>query len=114
MGSFLGGGSAKKAAKIQAKAIAEQTKLNVAQANYAAESATQQMAQAQAQRAASDYAERLLSVPQEQAQVNLAPQETLTDDGLLQRRRTIRDTYRGRAPNVRSRAVSAATGINLS
>lgn len=112
MGSFLGGGSARKAAKIQAKAIAAQTKLNVAQANYAAESATQQMAQAQAQRAAVDYAERLLSVPQEQAQVNLAPQETLATDGLLERRRTIRDTYRGRAPSTRSRVSSA--GINLS
>jgi hypothetical protein len=111
MGSFLGGGSAKKAAKAQARAIREQTRLNVQQANLQAESSAQQMAAAQAQRAAADYAERLLSKPAEQASVSLAPNETVAqDDGLLGRLRTVRDSYRQRRSGSR---VGRAAGLNV-
>ncbi len=118
MGSVFGGGSAKKAAKAQARAIREQTRLNVQQANLQAESAAQQMASAQANRAASDYAERLLSKPVEQASVSLAPNESVVQDGdLLSRLRTTRDAYRQRrSSGLVSAAVRAArrsSGLNI-
>ena len=114
MGSFFGGGSAKKAAKKQAAAIREQTRMNVQQANLQAESAAQQMAQAQANRAASDYAERLLSKPIEQASVSLAPNEDVAQgDSLLDRARGVRDTYRQRRSRSSFATRASGAGLNV-
>lgn len=100
MGSILGGGSAKKAAKENAKAIRDQTRLNVVSANMAAEAAANQMAQAQAQRIATKYAEDLLATPQEAAKVNLATEANAnTEEGLVTRRRGVRAAYQSQPRN---------------
>lgn len=92
-----GGGSAKKAAKKQADALDKQTRLMVDQANLAAEAAASQMRNAQEQKLAQDYADKLLEAPAEAAKVSLRPEEDLSGDGdLLTRRRGVRYTYRAR------------------
>lgn len=105
MGSFLGGGSAKKAAKEQARINRAAARSNQLTLNAQAEGDAQQMAQAQAARASADYAEKLLGTPQETAEVNLAPDNTTTtDEGLLTQGRTVRQLYSKR---------KHASGVNL-
>lgn len=99
MGSIVGGGGAKRAAKRQARAIEEQTRNNVIAANAQAEAMAQQMANAQAMRVATKRAEELLSTPAEVAKVSLRPQDVDDNGDLLTRRRTTRSTYQRQPRN---------------
>lgn len=98
MGEIWGGGSAKKAAKMQVDAIDAQTKSNVRAANMAAEAAANQMANAGAMRAAQSYADELLNKPAEVAQVSLRPEDTDMAGDLLTRRKGVRSTYQNNKP----------------
>lgn len=94
MGELFGGGSAKRAAKEQAKATRDAARNAAVASNYQAESAAQQMTLAQEQRSQQQYANDLLSTPMESATVDLAtPADEGGDDDLLTRRRTARQTY---------------------
>ncbi|UYA98866.1 hypothetical protein IVIADoCa7_40 [Xanthomonas phage vB_Xar_IVIA-DoCa7] len=93
MGSWLGGGGAKKAAKRQADAMEKQAAATALNAGFQAEAMANQMSNAFSQRQAESYVEALLTTPQEQVSVNLAPQEESATD-LRTRRRGVRSTYR--------------------
>lgn len=97
MGDLFG---AKKAAKIQAKAIKESARSASLAAGYQAESAAQQMSLAGQQRSAQQQAEELLSTPMESATVDLAADEDTGEEDLITRRRTTRQRYQ--APNKRA------------
>lgn len=71
MGSVLGGGGAKKAAKAQAAAIDKQTNLQTATTNAQVQALSDQMANAAAQQVATEYAQRLLDKPAETVAVQL-------------------------------------------
>lgn len=91
MGDLFG---AKKAAKIQAKAIKESARAQALQAGYQAESAAQQQSLAGQQRSAQQSAEELLSTPMESATVDLATDEgDASSEDLITRRRTTRQRY---------------------
>lgn len=91
--SLWGGGSAKKAAKENAKAIREQTAAQDRQAGFTAQAAADQIRNTQLTMAATEYARSMLSTPQEQVSVRLAPQEQTATTDLRKRKRGIRDTY---------------------
>lgn len=93
LSSLWGGGSARRAAKEQAKAIRDQTAANVAQAGAAAEAAAAQIRNTMATEAATEYAKSILNVPMEQVNVRLAPQEQVATTDRTERKRGIRDTY---------------------
>lgn len=104
MGSILGGGSAKKAAKKQAEALDRQTNLQTQQANYQAQAMADQMTQAVAAQAAAEYAEQLLGKPIENVDVTLGTSDLdLRTDDLIGRRRTKRQTYQRVVPTAQSR-----------
>lgn len=71
MGSVLGGGGAKKAAKAQAAAIDRQTTLQTATTNAQVQALADQMAGAAAQQVATEYAQKLLDKPAETVDVQL-------------------------------------------
>ncbi len=99
MGSLIGGGSAKRAAKEQARALDRQTELQTKQTNYQVEAMARMMADAQANQVATEYAERLLSRPIENVDVTLGTADLdLMTDNLLGRRRTTRQRYQRPAP----------------
>ena len=108
MGEIFGGGSAKRAAKEQAKATRDAAAASALTANYQAEASAQQMGLAQEQRSQQQYANDLLSTPMDSATVDLANPEGSEDDenDLLGRRRTTRDTYQ-------SRTGSRGAGLNI-
>lgn len=95
MGELFGGGSAKRAAKEQARATREAARAAAKASNYQAEAAAQQMTLAADQRSQQQMANDLLSTPMESATVDLASESDVdvADDDLLTRRRTTRQTY---------------------
>lgn len=110
MGSVFGGGSAKKAAKMQAAALDRQTNLQTQNTNYQIQAMADQMANAAAQQAASEYAEKLLGAPLDTVDVTLGTSDVdLQTDDLLGRKRTARAAYtRPVAPTAASRLTGLA------
>lgn len=114
MGSLVGGGSAKKAAKKQAAAIDRQTDLQTQQTNFQIQAMADQMATAAAQQAANEYAEKLLGSPLETVDVFLGTSDIdLQTDDLLGRRRTTRQQYRRVVPTAQSRLTGMASSSLL-
>ena len=108
MGSIVGGGSAKKAALKQAEALDRQTNLQTQQTNYQIQAMADQMRQAAAQQAATEYAEKLLGAPVETVDVNLGTSDLdLRTNNLLGRRQTRRDQYQRPAATAASRVTNA-------
>lgn len=108
MGSFVGGGSAKKAALKQVAAMDRQTNNQTQQTNYQALAMADQMTQAVAAQAAAEYAEKLLGTPIENVDVTLGTSDLdLRTDGLIGRRRTQRQTYQRVVPTAQSRLTRA-------
>ncbi|AHB12126.1 hypothetical protein Paz_29 [Xylella phage Paz] len=93
LSSIWGGGDAKRAAKMQADAIKEQTAATVRQAGLAAEQAASQIRNTMLTETATQYAQTLLGRPMEQVNVRLAPQEQAATTDRTQRQRSVRDTY---------------------
>lgn len=109
MGSLLGGGSAKRAAQRQADAADRQTKLQTETTNYQIKAMSDQMAQAAAQQAANEYANKLLGTPIENVDVTLGTSDLdLKTDNLLGRRRTTRQAYQRPIASMFSRVVPTA------
>lgn len=113
MGSILGGGSAKRAAKAQAAALDRQTNNQTQQANYQAQAMADQMTQAVAAQAAAEYAEKLLGSPIETVDVTLGTSDLdMRTDDLIGRRRTTRQNYQRIVPTAQSRLTGAPiTGL---
>lgn len=94
MGSILGGGSAKRAAKEQAAALDRQTQMQTTQTNYQVQAMASMMADAQAKLVAQEYADKLLSRPIDRVNVTLGQSDLdVRTDELLGRRRTTRQQY---------------------
>lgn len=107
MGSLIGGGSAKRAAKKQAAAIDKQTNLQTQSTNYQIKAMADQMANAAAQQAAAEYAEKLLGKPIDTVDVTLGTSDLdIQTDNLMGRRRNMRDDYRRIAPSAASRVTT--------
>ena len=108
MGSTIGGGSSKTAAKKQAAAIDKQTRLQTMQTNYQIQAMADQMATAAAQQAASEYADKLLSAPIDTVDITLGTSDLdLKTNDLIGRRRTNRQTYQRIVPTSASRLTSS-------
>jgi hypothetical protein len=108
MGSSVGGGSAKSAAKKQAAAIDRQTNLQTQQTNYQIQAMADQMATAAAQQAATEYAEKLMSAPMERVDITLGTSDLdLMTNDLIGRRRTRRQEYQRIVPTAASRLTGA-------
>ena len=108
MGSTLGGGSSKTAAKKQAAAIDKQTRLQTMQTNYQIQAMADQMATAAAQQAASEYAEKLLGAPIDTVDITLGTSDLdLKTNDLIGRRRNDRQAYQRIVPTSASRLTSA-------
>lgn len=106
MGSVFGGGSAKKAAKKQAAALDKQTLLQTQSTNYQIKAMADQMANAAAQQAAAEYAEKLLGTPIGTVDVNLGTSDLdIETDNLLGRRRSARNDYQRIVPTPASRVT---------
>jgi hypothetical protein len=111
MGSSIGGGSSKTAAKKQAAAIDRQTNLQTKQTNYQIQAMADQMATAAAQQAASEYAEKLLSAPPETVDITLGSSDLdLMTNDLIGRRRTNRQMYQRIVPTAQSRVTGISGG----
>ncbi|QEG09751.1 scaffolding protein [Stenotrophomonas phage StenM_174] len=93
IGSIFGGGDAKKAAKIQAEAIREQTAATVRQAGLAAEQAANQIRNTMLEEQATQYAKTILGRPMEQVNVRLAPASQAQTTDRTGRQVSTRDTY---------------------
>lgn len=108
MGSVFGGGSAKKAAKKQAAAIDKQTNLQTQSTNFQIKAMADQMANAAAQQAAAEYAEKLLGNPIDTVDVTLGTSDLdIQTDNLLGRRRNVRNDYQRIVPTAASRLTTA-------
>lgn len=108
MGSLIGGGSAKRAAKKQAAAIDKQTNLQTQSTNYQIKAMADQMANAAAQQAAAEYAEKLLGKPIDTVDVTLGTSDLdIQTDNLLGRRRNVRNDYQRIVPTSASRLTGA-------
>lgn len=114
MGEIFGGGSAKRAAKANAAALDRQTNLQTQSTNYQIKAMSDQMAQAAAQQAATEYAEQLLGRPQETVDVTLGTSDLdLQTDNLLGRRRTRRQLFQRIVPTAQSRLTGAPSSSLL-
>jgi hypothetical protein len=114
MGDIFGGGSAKKATLKQVEAIDKQTRLQTQNTNFQVQAYADQMAQAAAQQAASEYAEKLLSSPLETVDVTLGTSDLdLKTDDLIGRRRSIRSTYTRPVLNTAASRLTGVAGSDL-
>lgn len=110
MGEIFGGGSAKRAALKQAAAIDKQTNLQTLTTNYQIQAMSDQMANAAAQQAASEYAQKLLGEPLPTVDVTLGTSDLdLQTNDLIGRRKTTRSTY---TRPVIATSASRLTGIS--
>lgn len=95
--------SGKKAARIQAKATLEAANMQAANDRLIAQAAQQSLETTLAQKNASDKAAELLSKPQEQIDVQLAPDAPAAEI----------DVTTGRRKTTRSRFQSAKSGSGI-
>lgn len=101
-------GSGKKAAKIAAKATMDSAEMQAKNDRLMAQAAQQSRETMIAQDAAAQKASELLSVPQEQVEVSLGPEDTAEIDPDTGRRKSTRSSYRSNL-----KASTALTGLHI-